>query len=76
MSDSQDRFVDYIVELNADANLLAKHNADPEGAAKAYQLSLDDIELIKSQDFDQINARFSYAHGANVDSVMTFHTAH
>ena len=75
MSDSQDKLVDYIVELNADANLLAKHNADPEGAARAYGLSEDDIKLVVSQDHDAIKARFAKVQGAKVDSIITFHTA-
>lgn len=75
MSNSKDKLVDYIVELNADAKMLAKHNADSEGAARAYGLSDDDIELVKSQNHDEIKARFANVQGAKVDSVLTFHTA-
>ena len=75
MSDSQDKLVDYIVELNADSEMLAKHNADPEGAARSYGLSEDDVELIKAQDHEAIKARFANVQGAKVDSVLTFHTA-
>ena len=75
MSDSQDKLVDYIVELNANADMLAKHNADPEQAARDYGLSEDDIELVKSQDHEAIKARFAHVQGAKVDSLLTFHTA-
>jgi len=75
MSETQDKLVDCIVALNCNTDLLAKHNADPVSFAKEFGLSDDDLDLIVNQDYGAIRERLSSVHGAQVDSILTFHTA-
>lgn len=74
MPTKKDKLVEYMVELNSNADLMAKHNADPAAAAKAYGLDSHDINLIVNNDFEAIKERFDDYDSALGIVIITFHS--
>lgn len=67
-----DQLIDYMVKVNEDPRLLARHNRDPEQAARDFGLADGDIALIKNRDPAALKARCSIA--AQPPLIITFHT--
>jgi hypothetical protein len=68
-----DKLCEYLLDLNERPELLAKHNADPLGAARDYGLDEADIALIDDENYDEIKSRFNQK-AAAAQLVATFHT--
>lgn len=52
-----DKLVEYILEINANPELLEKHMANPEETAIKYGLLPEDVALITSEDKEEIKKR-------------------
>lgn len=52
-----DKLVEYILEINANPELLEKHMANPEETAINYGLLPEDVALITSEDKEEIKKR-------------------
>ncbi|WP_150139033.1 hypothetical protein [Candidatus Enterovibrio escicola] len=52
-----DKLVEYILEINANPELLEKHMANPVESASDYGLPTEDVELIANDDKEAIKER-------------------
>ena len=69
-----DKFHEYMMQLNTDTNLLAKHNANPETAALDFGLSADDAALIAGGDTAAIKKRCGDFDSAAAEMLVTFYS--
>ena len=69
-----DKFQEYMMQLNADSTLLAKHNANPEMAAQEFGLSSDDVALIAGGDTAAIKKRCGDLESASAQTLITFYS--
>ncbi len=70
-----DQLLDYMVKMSEDPDLMAKHNSDPEKAARDFGLNEQDIALVASGDAVAIKQRCSKDGTPVVPTdIWTFHT--
>jgi hypothetical protein len=50
--------VDFLEELDSNAELKAAYQKDPVGTAKKNGLSDEDVDIIKNKDWDAVNKQF------------------
>jgi len=53
----KDQLVDYMIEINKDPELMAKHKVDAKKAAEDFGLNADDIKLITDKNNQEIEKR-------------------
>ena len=70
----QQKIYDYMMKLNTDSSLLAKHNANPELAAREFGLPDADVALLASGDDNAIKDRFSGPESADSTLLVAFHS--
>ena len=70
----QDKFFDYMMKLNTDSAMMAKHNADPQAAALEFGLGADDAALIAGGDSAAIRNRCGDFDGASAQALIAYHT--
>ncbi len=75
MAEKIDKLVQYMIALNEHADLLAKHQQDPQAAAEAFGLDKHDIKLILDENDDKIIKRVEKAGIDSADvKVIATHT--